>query len=58
MTINYNSETKNAFTAALLITLAKVYFPACTCANVVLTVCILLIIPINVSSPKVFYLLI
>jgi len=48
--ISSGNETKNAFTAALLITLAKVYFPACTCANVVLTVCILLIIPINISA--------
>lgn len=48
--ISSETVTKNAFIVSLLVSLSKIYFPTCMCANVVLTVCILLILPLNIAE--------
>lgn len=48
--ISSESVTKNAFIAALLLTLTKVYFATCIGANLVLTLCIVLILPLSIAE--------
>jgi len=48
--ISSESVTKNAFIAALLVTVTKIFFPACVCSKLVLTLCILLILPLNIAA--------